>query len=111
MPDMVELLEWFGYAILFGLFVIVAVRIIEGEIPTGGLINGTRANGSQFVSAARFQLLAATLTVAAQYVWQVWQNPHSLPDISQNTLLVLGGSHLIYHGNKFNGMRKKQFQI
>jgi len=111
MPDVVEFIEWVGYAILFGLFVIVTVRVITGEISTHRLISGKNADGTQFVSASRFQVLVVTLTLAAQYLWHFRQNPHSLPDVPQSWLLLLGGSHLIYHGNKFQGARKKRFDI
>lgn len=111
MPGITELVAWEGLAFLFVLSAIVAVRILTGSLRTRGLIAGTTASGSQFVSASRVQLLIVTLVAAVQYVTQVWQSPGTFPDIPQNWLLFFGGSHVLYLGSKFHGKRNQRFHV
>ena len=111
MPDIVKIATWEGFAFLFALFGVIALRLLTGAIPTRGLIEGSTRRGSHFVSAARVQMLIATMAAAAQYLAQVWGNPQKLPEVPTNWLLLLGGSHLIYLGNKFHGKRNHHFQI
>src|SRR5260370_38809630 len=101
MPSIAELITWEGLAFLFALFGIVAIRVLTGGVRTQGLIAGTTASGSQFISAGRVQLLMVSLVTAAQYVSQVWVRPQRLSEIPQNWLLFLGGSQALYFGNIF----------
>jgi hypothetical protein len=107
----ITLIAWEGLAFLFAVFGIVAIRVLTGGLRTRGLIAGTTAGGSQFVSAGRVQLLIVTLATAAQYLTQVWQSPGTFPDIPQNWLLFFGGSHVLYLGSKFHGKRNKRFHV
>jgi len=100
-----------AYAILFALAAIVAWRLCTGKISTRGLIEGRTRGGGSYLSASRVQLLLATLAMAVQYVNQARLNPHALPDIPQNWLMLLGASHILYLGNKFQGKRKGNFHI
>jgi hypothetical protein len=111
MPDIVHIATWEAQALVTALFVIVILRLLTGDLRTGGLIEGTTARGSRFVSAGRVQLLIATLVVAVQYASQVWQSPQRLPDIPQTWLLLLGGSHVLYLGSKFHGKRNRRFHV
>jgi hypothetical protein len=111
MPGITELMAWEGLAFLFALIGIVAIRVLTGGLRTRGLIAGTTAAGSRFVSAARVQLLIVTLVAAAQYLTQVWQSPQRIPDVSQNWLLFFGGSQMLYLGSKFHGRRNRRFQV
>ncbi|SRR6266849_4661308 len=111
MPDITQVIIWEGQAFLLALLVIVALRILTGSIRTRGLIEGTTAAGSRFVSAGRAQLLIATLVAAAQYLSQAVNDSHNLPEIPQNWLLLLGGSNLLYLGTKFHGRRNKRFYV
>jgi len=111
MPDIVKIATLEAQGLLTALFVIVMLRLLTGELRTRGLIEGTTAAGSRFVSAGRVQLLIATLAVAVQYASQVWQSPQRLPDVPQTWLLLLGGSHALYLGSKFHGKRSRRFHV
>jgi len=111
MPGIAELIAWEGLAFLFALFGIVVLRVLTGSLRTRGLIAGTTAAGSQFVSAGRVQLLIVSLVTAAQYLTQVWASPQRLPEIPQNWLLFFGGSQALYLGSKFHGKRNHRFHV
>jgi|SRR5208282_829859 hypothetical protein len=111
MPGIMELITWEGLAFLFALFGIVVVRVLTGSLRTRGLIEGTTAGGSRFVSAGRVQLLIVTLVAAAQYLTQVWNSPQRFPEIPQNWLLFFGGSQVLYLGSKFHGKRNNRFHV
>jgi hypothetical protein len=111
MPGITELIAWEGLAFLFAVFGIVVIRTLTGGLRTRGLIAGTKAAGSQFVSAGRVQLLIVSLATAAQYLTQVWASPQKLPEIPQNWLLFFGGSQVLYLGSKFHGKRTQRFHV
>jgi hypothetical protein len=111
MPGIATLITWEGLVFLFTLLGIVVVRILTGGLRTQGLIEGTTAGGSRFVSAGRVQLLLVSLVTAAQYLAQVWQNPQGFPEVPQNWLLFFGGSQMLYLGSKFHGKRNRRFHV
>ena len=111
MLDLTNLLTWEGLAFLLILFGTVVVRVLTGDLRTRGLIEGTTARGARFVSAGRVQLLIVSVVAAVQYLTQVWDSPHRLPDIPQNWLLFFGGSQVLYLGSKFHGKRNNRFHI
>jgi hypothetical protein len=85
-----------------GLAAIVAHRLLTGQINTNLLLYGTKKDGSKYFSPERVQLLLFTLGTAMFYLNTVTQNRASgvLPDVSKETLALLGGSHAIYLGGK-----------
>lgn len=111
MPDIVQIAAWEGYAFLVAVLGIVVLRVLTGGIRTRGLIEGTTSHGSRFVSAGRVQLLIMTTAAAVQYVGQAWSNPQKLPDVPNNWLLFLAGSHVLYLGGKLQGRRTKRFHV
>ena len=111
MPGITDLTKWVGLAFLLLLFGSVAVQVLTGGLRTRNLIAGRTEAGSQFVSAARVQLLIVSLAAAVQYLMQVWQNPRQFPDVSQNWLLLFGGSQALYLGSKFRGKRTRRFHV
>src|ERR1700674_3148405 len=111
MPGITELITWVGLTFLFALLGSVVIRVLTGGLRTRGLIDGATSAGSHFVSAARVQLLIVSLLAAAQYLAQFCQSPHELPDIPDRWLLLLGGSHVLYHATKFNGKRNNRFHV
>jgi hypothetical protein len=111
MPGITELIAWEGLAFLLALISILVVRVLTGSLRTRGLIAGTTAAGSRFVSAGRVQLLIVCLLAAAQYLTQVWQNPHKFPEVPQNRLLLFGGSQVFYLGSKLHGKRNRRFHV
>jgi hypothetical protein len=109
MPGVTELIAWEGLAFLVALFGLMVTRVLTGGLRTRGLIAGTTAAGSQFVSAGRVQLLIVSLLAAVQYLTQVWHDPQRLPEVPQNWLLFFGGSQFLYLGSKFRGKRNNRF--
>ena len=85
-----------------GLAGIIAHRLLTGQINTRGLFYGTQKDGTKYFSPERVQLMVFTLGVAMFYLNSVTQNRGSgvLPDVSTQTLALLGGSHAIYLGGK-----------
>jgi hypothetical protein len=111
MPGIAEVVAWEGLIFLLALSGVVLVRTLVGSVRTQGLIAGTSAAGSRFVSSGRVQLLIVSLVTAVQYLAQVWQNPHRFPEIPQNSLLLFGGSQVLYLGSKFHGKRNQRFHV
>lgn len=87
---------------LGGLAAIVAYRLLNGQINTRYLLYGTQKDGAKYFSPERVQLLLFTLGTAMLYLSDVTQNRTSgvLPDVSNETLALLGGSHAIYLSSK-----------
>lgn len=86
------------WAFLGGAAVIVLYKLLTGRINLAGLL-GT---GDNAITAHRVQMLLITFYVALDYVRRVAAAPHlaTLPDVPQNMLLLLGGSHTLYLGGK-----------
>jgi hypothetical protein len=99
------------FVFLSGLAAIIAYRILTGGINTKYLLYGTQKDGTKYFSPERVQLLLFTLGTAVFYMADVLKhrNAGQLPDISTETLAVLGGSHAIYLGGKAYVMLLKQF--
>ena len=92
-----------------GLAAIVGMQILTGEINTANLLYGRRKGASGlelYFSPERVQLLIFTLGVAWNYVLSLAQDPSAcrLPEVPQQTLAILGGSHAIYLGGKAYSM-------
>ena len=79
---------------------VVAVSLLTGGINTRHLFYGRRSNGRPYFSPERIQLLAVTVWVAFNYLMTVLNNPTVLPDVPQETIALLGGSHLLYLSGK-----------
>jgi hypothetical protein len=90
------------FVFVVGLAAIIAHRLLTGQINTNYLLYGTKNDGTRYFSPERVQLLLFTLGTAMFYLNNVLQNRHSgvLPDVSNETLILLGGSHAIYLGGK-----------
>ncbi len=106
MPDLTELITWEVGFFLLALFAIVAVQILTGQISTKGLLMKKEADRS--FSPERVQLLLATLAAAFAYLAQVLKDPTHFPQVSQNWLLLFGGSHAFYLGRRFYLRRPAQ---
>ena len=111
MPDLVEFVRWEGIVFLSALTIAVVSRLLTGSIATRGVIEGTTARGTRFVSASRVQLLIATMVAAALYLSQVARHPQAFPDVPSSWLLLFGGSQALYLGNKFHGKSSKRFHV
>jgi hypothetical protein len=100
--QIIWLVKWEVFVFLVGLAAIIAYRLLNGQINTRYLLYGTQKDGTKYFSAARVQLLLFTLGTAIFYLNDVMQNRASgaLPDVSIQTLALLGGSHAIHLSGK-----------
>jgi hypothetical protein len=89
-----------GY--LAGLFGIVAIQLLTGQIRTRYLLHGIRSDGTRYLSPERIQLLIFTLGAAFSYISDALRNPHPgiFPSVPESWVALLGGSHAIYLGGK-----------
>lgn len=83
---------------------IVFYLILTGKINTKGLL--IEKNKTRNYSLPRVQLLVITLLSVVFYLIEVKHNVGSgkLPQISEELLLILGGSDLFYLGSKFHSL-------
>jgi hypothetical protein len=93
-------------SVVFGFLIALAgaifAQILSGRVNTKFLLHGTKKDGSRYFSPERVQLLLFTLWTAGSYFLSAAQKATSgmLPDVSQQTLMLLGGSHALYLGGK-----------
>ena len=100
MENVAQLVIWETQALLFAFFAVLALKVLTGHINTSGLL--MKKEGDRSFSPERVQLLLATLAAASQYLAQVLKgHPTHLPDVPQNWILLLGGSHALYLGRRF----------
>jgi hypothetical protein len=96
-PGTIINFEIFGF--LIGVGAIVAWKLLTGDINTHGLFD-TGPQGT--FSPARVQVLVANLGGAAWYLGLTMTNQDQshMPDVPNDLLLLLGGSHVTYLGAK-----------
>jgi len=94
----VKLEVWF---FLIGLLVIVCYKIFTGEINFRGVLcEKINKNKIKSYSVIRIQLIIFVLISAYYYVSQVADNPKEFPQVPNELLLALGGSHMVYLAGK-----------
>jgi hypothetical protein len=81
------------------LVLLVSYRLITGEINSIALLSD---KGTREFSPARLQLLVATVLAAGYWFLKVLSSAagNQLPDVPQDLVLLLGGSHTLYLGSK-----------
>jgi|HubBroStandDraft_1064217.scaffolds.fasta_scaffold02679_13 hypothetical protein len=99
MNNVVQLVVWEVWAFSFALMSVLLVHALTGKLNLSALL--MKKEGDRSFSPERVQLLLATVVVATQYLAQVRKDPSHLPEVSQNWLLLLGGSHALYLGRRF----------
>jgi hypothetical protein len=92
------LLVWETSLLLGGFALIIFYQILSGRINTSGLLQ--EKNGKGELSWGRVQLLLFTFVFAFIYLFQVLDHPLQFPEVPQEWLLLLGGSNLLYLGEK-----------
>jgi uncharacterized BrkB/YihY/UPF0761 family membrane protein len=95
---MVIILQWEIGLLLAALALIIFCQILGARINTRGLLQEKDDKGQ--LSWGRVQLLVFTIIFALLYLFQVSHHPTKLPEFPLAWLLALGGSHLVYLGEK-----------
>lgn len=110
MDELVTFLKWDIFLLLGGFALIVFYRMLTGSINLQGLL--WEKNGESAYSSGRIQSLVVTLAFAVIYLGLVAKNPDptKLPEVPQEMLLVLGGSNLVYLGQKAYNLLSKLTQ-
>lgn len=88
------------WSILGGLLILISYRLLTGQIRTKKLLydKGPTAGG---FSPVRLQLLMFTLAVAIYYIVEVLSsNTGKFPQLPNEILFLLMGSHAFYLGSK-----------
>lgn len=86
---------WF---FLIGMMIVVGYQILTGRISIRGLLS--EKNGTGSYSTVRIQLLTFTLISTFYYIFQILGNPGEFPKVSNELLLMMGGSNAVYLGGK-----------
>lgn len=102
------------YELLFMLMafiLVISYRLLTRGINTDGMLRD-KTNG-RAVSAGRLQMLVVTLGIAIYYVMMVVQNKNSgsLPNMPNEFLMAMGGSHGIYLSGKVYGMLANKLHL
>jgi hypothetical protein len=98
MDVLATLLKWEIGLFLLGLAIIIVSQILSGKISTRGLLR--EKNTTEEFSWSRVQLLVFTIIVTLICLCQILTHPVKFPEISWAWLLVLGGSNLVFLGDK-----------
>jgi len=105
MNALATLIHYELWALVISLASIVGYQLIIGRINTKGLLY----EDGHF-SATRVQLLMFTLGGALFYLSLVFENPDpgTLPDVPNELLLILGGSHVLYHSARLASLIREK---
>lgn len=90
--------------LLLVLIAIIAYKLLVQQINTNGLMLD-KTSGRAF-SPGRLQMLVITLMIAVYYIFLVMDTEDTgrLPDLPNEFLIALGGSHAVYLSGKLYGM-------
>lgn len=104
-----QILRYELVILLLVLIAIIAYKLLVQQINTNGLLLD-KTSGRSF-SPGRLQMLAITLMIAVYYVFLVMdaEDTTRLPDLPNEFLIALGGSHAIYLSGKLYGMLAVRF--
>ena len=95
--------------LLLVLIAIIAYKLLVRQINTDRLLLD-KTTGRTF-SPARLQMLVVTVMIAIYYMFLVMKTEDTgrFPDMPNEFLIALGGSHAIYLGGKFYEMLTARF--
>lgn len=95
---------WF---LLIGLVLIVGYQLVTRQINTRGLLD---EDGGDRFSPAQLQLLLFTIGGAFYYLMLVIDNPKpgTFPEVPNELVLILGGSHAFYHAGNLSSLVKQK---
>jgi len=95
------------FFVILALALIVAYRLLTGRIKTTGLLQDKITH--EF-SPGRLQMLIATTLVAIYLVVEVLET-QKFPQLPQEFLMALGGSHVLYLGGKSYGVLARKLEL
>jgi hypothetical protein len=95
--------------LLLLLIAIIAYKLLVQQINVDGLLRDK--TGGRVVSPGRLQMLVVTLSIALYYMFVVFEaeDKGTFPDMPNEFLLALGGSHAIYLSGKLYGFLATRF--
>jgi len=98
------------WILLGGLTAVITYQLLTGKINTSGML--TTKAGTRNFSPARLQLMVITLAIAAYYLFLGLSDRHAktLPELPNEMMLLLGGSHGAYLGGKLYAMLAEKLQ-
>jgi hypothetical protein len=98
---LIRLIKWEVLVFVGGLGVIVALRLLTGDINIRGLLTGSKSDGTKYFSPERVQLLVAIIALGFQYLVLVSRTPSGqMPGIPTGAMQLFGLSNAIYLGGK-----------
>jgi len=106
MRFVVTLAYWESIALLAGFFGILFWKLLTGDIPLSGLLDGdvrdpaSLEGFSSRASVGRAQSLTVTLFVGLWYLLQVIHNPREFPQLPATIVGAFAGSQALYLGGK-----------
>jgi hypothetical protein len=88
--------EWEVGLLLAAICVSVCYKLLTGGVNLARLLS-VKSGGAPGISPARIQLLILTVAAGLYYLFKVLDNPaNGFPELPQELLLALGGSHTLY---------------
>jgi len=95
--------------LLLVLVAIIAYKLLVRQINIDGLLID-KANG-QAISPSRVQMLIVTVMIGIYYMFQVMKTevPGRFPDLPNELMIALAGSHAIYLSGKLYDMLAARF--
>ena len=95
--------------LLLVLIAIIAYKLLMRQINVDGLLLD-KTNG-QAISPSRVQMLVVTVMIGVYYMFQVMKTevPGRFPDLPNELMIALGGSHAIYLSGKLYDMLAARF--
>lgn len=99
------------WLLLGGLTAVITYQLLTGKINTSGML--TTKAGTRNFSPMRLQLMVITLAIAAYYLFLGLSDQHSktLPELPNEMMLLLGGSHGAYLGSKLYAMLAEKLRL
>lgn len=99
-----EALRYEMIILLISFIVIITYQLLTNKINTKGFM--LDKTGGRAFSPGRLQMLVVTLSIALYYLLMLFgsKEPGRFPDLPDEFLLVLGGSHAFYLSGKLYGL-------
>jgi hypothetical protein len=106
MQLLVKLAQWEAILLVVAIGAVTLWKVLT----TADLSDLLRAADGSF-SPGRVQMLMLTIPTAMRYLIATLHDPSRLPDLPQNLLAALGGSHFVYPGASAGATGRRQGQI